>query len=80
MKVCLIIEKDYPQTGTSREVHTLLGLDYDVTLICRTDKNSKKPSKEKINNLEIIRIKAKISEKNSIFNNLEKLKMCVSKL
>ena len=68
MKVCLIIEKDYPQTGTVREVHTLLGLGYKITLICRTDKNSKKPSREKKNNLEIIRLKAKPSEKNSIFD------------
>ena len=73
MKVCLIIEKDYPQTGTSREVHTLLGLGYNITLICRTDKNSKKPSREKTKNLEIIRIKAKPSEKNSIFNNLKEI-------
>jgi glycosyltransferase involved in cell wall biosynthesis len=74
MKVCLIIEKDYPQTGTVREVHTLLGLGYKITLICRTDKNSKKPSREKIKNLEIIRIKAKPSEENSIIDNIKEIK------
>jgi glycosyltransferase involved in cell wall biosynthesis len=74
MKVCLIIEKDYPQTGTAREVHTLLGLGYNITLICRADKKSKKPSREKTKNLEIIRIKAKPSEKNSIFDNLKEIK------
>lgn len=74
MKVCLIIEKDYPHTGTSREIHTLLSLGYNVTLICRTEEDNKKPSYEKNGNFEIIRVKSKPSERFSFFKNIKKIK------
>ena len=63
MKICMIIEKDYPHIGTSREVKTLVQNKNDLKIISRVPKPKGKKDHEYIDGAELYRIKSKINKR-----------------